>query len=123
MKIDDYRMTNLVHIDGDERHALIEDFLKARKAITPDDKLQYGSVDVFVFDSIKPPRIEKSEDKTGMTMKATVHDTMLSFEYDFHHGGEILHGKHNCGMRELIAFEKSYGRVNRCKKEKNTVVQ
>lgn len=123
MKMDDYRMTNLVHIDGDERHALIEAFLIARKAITPGDKLQYGSVDVFVFDSIKPPRIEKSEDKNGMTMKATVHDTMLSFEYDFHHGGEIFHGKHNCGMRELIAFEKSYGRVNRCKKEKNTVVQ
>lgn len=123
MKMDDYRITNLVHIDGYERHALIEAFLKARKAITESDRLQYGSVDVFVFDSIKPPRIEKSKDKNGMTMKATVHDTMLSFEYDFHHGGEILHGKHNCGMRELIAFEKSYKRIRHFNRKESDVVQ
>lgn len=123
MEADNLKFINLVHLEGDDRHDDVQAFLIARKAIGADDTLKYGSVDIFVFDSIKPPRIEKSEDKTGMTMKATVHDTMLSFEYDFHHGGEILHGKHNCGMRELIAFEKSYGLVNRCKKEKNTVVQ
>jgi len=123
MLTEDYRFTNLVHIDGDDKHEVVQAFLIAQKAIGENDSLQYGSVDVFVFDSIKPPRIEKSENKDGMTMKATIHDTLLSFEYDFHHGGEVLHGKHNCGMRELISFDKSYKRVNRCKKEKKTVVQ
>lgn len=123
MEIDDYRFTNLIHIDGDDRHAVIEAFLIARKAIAPNDKLQYGSVDVFVFDSIKPPRIEKSGDENGMTMKATVHDTLLSFEYDFHHNGELLHGKHNCSMAEMIKFEKIYNRTNRFKRGNKDVVQ
>lgn len=116
MKTPDYRFTNLIHLDGTERYDFVQAFLVARKAITPDDKLQYGSVDVFVFYSIKPPRIEKSEDKNGMTMKATVHDTMISFDYDYHHGDEILHGKHNCSMAELVRFEKAYRRTNRVKR-------
>ena len=114
MNMNDYRMTNLVHIDGDERHALIEAFLKVRKAITENDRLQYGSVDVFVFGYLKPPRIEVSKD--GMSYKMTCLDTMLSFDYDYHHGDEILHGTHNCGMNELLKFEKVYKRT-RCSRK------
>ena len=116
MEADNLKFINLVHLEGDDRHDDVQAFLIARKAISADDTLKYGSVDVLVFDSIKPPIIEKSEDKTGMTMKATVHDTMLSFEYDFHHGDEILHGKHNCSMAELVRFEKTYRRTNRVKR-------
>lgn len=123
MKMDDYRMTNLVHIDGDERYALVEAFLKARKAITPNDKLQYGTVDVFVFESAKPPRIEKVDNAKGLTLKMTILPTVLSFEYDFHHNGEILHGKHNCSLAELCKFEKSYKRVSRFNGIKIDVVQ
>ena len=117
MKMDDYRMTNLVHIDGDERHTLIEAFLKARKAINERDKLQYGSVDVFVYGYLKPPRIEASKD--GMSYKMTWHDDVLSFEFDYHHGDEILHGKYHCSMDELIKFEKAYRRASRFKRAEN----
>lgn len=115
MNMNDYRITNLVHIDGDERHALIEAFLKARKAINERDKLQYGSVDVFVYGYLKPPRIEASKD--GMSYKMTWPDTMLSFDYDYHHGEELLPGTHNCSMTDMIKFEKSYMRQKHLRKE------
>lgn len=119
MKMDDYRIIDLVHIDGDERHALIEAFLKARKAITESDRLQYGSVNVFVFDYLKPPRIEASKD--GMSYKMTCPDTMLSFDYDYHHSEELLHGTHNCSMTEIIKFEKSYMRQKHLRKKRTDV--
>ena len=119
MNMDDYRITNLVHIDGDERHALIEAFLKARKAITESDRIQYGSVNVFVFGYLKPPRIEASKD--GMSYKMTCPDTMLSFDYDYHHGEELLHGTHNCSMTDMIKFEKSYMRQKHLRKKRTDV--
>lgn len=115
MKMDDYRMTNLVHIDGDERHALIEAFLKARKAIGS-DQLICGTIDVFVLESTKPPKIETSKD--GMTYKMTGHETVLIFYYAYLRGNECLKGTHNCSMTDMIKFEKSYKRQAHLKKEK-----
>ena len=123
MEINDYRFTNLVHIDGDDKHEVVQAFLASRKAIGDGDTLQYGSVDVFVFGSEKPPKIEKVDNAKGLTLKMTIPPTVLSFEYDFHHNGEVLHGKHNCSLAELCKFEKSYKRVNRFNGIKRDVVQ
>lgn len=115
MKAPDYRFTNLIHLDGTARYDLVQAFLVARNAIEPDDVLEYGSCHIFVFDYLKPPRIEASKD--GMSYKMTCPDTMLSFEFDYHHGDVFLHGKHNCSMAELIRFEKAYRRTHRFKRE------
>lgn len=112
MKTPDYRFTNLIHLDGTARYALVQAFLVARKAIEPEDVLEYGSCHVFVFGCVDPPKIDES----GSSYKMTWHDDMLSFEFDYHHGDEILHGKHNCYMAELIKFEKTYRRTNRVKR-------
>lgn len=120
---DDYHFTNLVHIDGDDKHEVVQAFLIAQKAIGENDSLQYGSVDVFVFSSEEPPQIEKVDNEKGLTFKMTIPATMLSFEYDFHHNGEILHGKHNCSLPELCKFEKSYKRIRRFNRKESDVVQ
>lgn len=116
MTIDDFSMTKLVHLEGDYQYAIIEAFLIARKAIGKDDKLQYGSMDVFVFECTKTPQIEKMKTADGMLFKMMVPDTMLSFDYQFHHNNELLHGMHNCGMNELLEFEKVYKRT-RCSRK------
>lgn len=121
MKAPDYRFTNLIHLDGTERYALVQAFLAARKAIEPDDVLEYGSCHVFVLGCFDPPKIDEAED--GSSYKMTWHDDMLSFEYDYHHGGEILHGKHNCFMAELIRFEKVYKRANQYNRRQETPCQ
>ena len=123
MEADNLKFINLVHLEGDDRHDDVQAFLIARKAISADDTLKYGSVDIFVFDYIGPTEIEKIENEDGLTFKATLPDTMLSFEFDYHHGGDILHGKHNCSMTDLIRFEKVYKRMNRYNRRKETPCQ
>ena len=116
MKTPDYRFTNLIHLDGTARYDLVQAFLVARKAIEPDDALEYGCCDVFVFGCVDPPEIDTSGD--GLSYKMTWHDDMLLFEFDYHHGDEILHGKYHCFMDELIKFEKVYTRANRYNRRK-----
>lgn len=117
MKAPDYRLTNLIHLNSPTQYDLVQAFLVARKAIEPDDLLEYGCCLVFVLGCFDPPKIDKS----GSSYKMTWHDDVLSFEFDYHHGDEILHGKYHCSMDELIKFEKAYRRASRFKRAEKYV--